>query len=41
MNMEKVGEVKLSTKGQIVIPQWVRKKLDLNGGDKLILRKIQ
>lgn len=37
MYMEKVREVKLSTKGQIVIPHWVREKLSLNAGDRLML----
>ncbi len=35
--MEKAKEVKLSTKGQIVIPQWVREKFDLGPGDRLLL----
>ena len=35
--MEKVKKVRLSSKGQIVIPRWIREKLDLRKGDELLV----
>ena len=35
--MEKVKRVRLSSKGQIVIPRWIRERLDLRKGDELIV----
>ncbi|MCW3134262.1 MAG: AbrB/MazE/SpoVT family DNA-binding domain-containing protein [Methanophagales archaeon] len=31
--------VKLSSKGQIVIPAWIRRELGLSGGDKLLIHR--
>jgi AbrB family looped-hinge helix DNA binding protein len=33
--------VKLSAKGQIVIPAWLRKELELSEGDKLLIERKQ
>ena len=33
--------VKLSAKGQIVIPAWIRKELGLSKGDKLLIERRQ
>ena len=33
--------VKLSAKGQIVIPAWLRKELGLSEGDKLLIERKQ
>jgi AbrB family looped-hinge helix DNA binding protein len=33
--------VKLSAKGQIVIPAWLRKELELSKGDKLLIERKQ
>ena len=33
--------VKLSAKGQIVIPAWIRKELRLSKGDKLLIERRQ
>lgn len=33
--------VKLSGKGQIVIPAWIRKELGLSEGDKLLIERRQ
>ena len=33
--------VKLSAKGQIVIPAWIRKELGLSKGDKLVIERRQ
>ena len=35
--MEKVKKVRISSKGQIVIPRWIREKLDLRKGDELLV----
>lgn len=35
MFMDNVREVKLSTKGQIVIPHWIRERLSIKAGDRL------
>jgi AbrB family looped-hinge helix DNA binding protein len=32
--------VKLSSKGQIVIPAWIRRELELSEGDKLLIAKF-
>lgn len=33
--------VKLSVKGQVVIPAWIRKELGLSAGDKLFIERRQ
>lgn len=33
--------VKLSAKGQIVIPAWIRKELGLSKGDRLLIERRQ
>ena len=33
--------VKLSVKGQVVIPAWIRKELGLSAGDKLLIEHRQ
>ena len=33
--------MKLSAKGQIVIPAWIRKELGLSKGDKLLIERRQ
>jgi AbrB family looped-hinge helix DNA binding protein len=37
--MVKMEIVKLSSKGQIVIPAWIRKELGLSEGDKLLIER--
>lgn len=37
--MAEMDTVKLSSKGQVVIPKYLREKLDLHGGDNLIVVK--
>ena len=39
--MVKMEIVKLSAKGQIVIPAWIRKELGLSKGDKLLIERRQ